>query len=168
MSTEPGLMHQVLDSLHQDKERRETRPDSSSSEPGSRVRLLSERPARPSTPMAHSSAAVPPSAPSTQPAAVPTSTPSGQDFLQQAAAMLVAFGAIVASRLILLLGGLGAFVVVVMALRDPSPMMLAVAISYDVFVFIPLVWLTWQGAGHGNGPGITRRSRDLDPGGHQG
>jgi len=72
----------------------------------------------------------------------------------------VAFGAIVAARLILLLGGLGAFVVVVMALREPSPMMLAAALSYDIFVFIPLVWLSYaqwaRGADDGNGAGGPR------------
>jgi hypothetical protein len=83
--------------------------------------------------------------------------------------MLVAFGAIVAARMILLLGGLGAFVVVVMALRDPTPMMLAVAMSYDIFVFIPLVWLSYvQGLGHANSTGVARRSGDLHPGGDQG
>jgi hypothetical protein len=61
-----------------------------------------------------------------------------------------------------------------MALRDPSAMMLAVAMSYDIFVFIPLVWLSYvqnlQGIGitDGNGTGFARRSGDLDPGGDQG
>jgi hypothetical protein len=60
-------------------------------------------------------------------------------------AVFQAIATVLAIRLQLLLALLGAFVLAIMAMRDPSYLALAVLLVYSGLTVIPLVWLAWPG-----------------------
>lgn len=64
------------------------------------------------------------------------------------ASVIAASAAVLSTRLILLLGLIGAFVLAVMAARESSLIDLAILVAYAVLVLVPLVWLetrtTWS------------------------
>lgn len=66
--------------------------------------------------------------------------PPGRD--AQALAVMVALGHIIGPRLLLLLAGLGAFVLCVVAVAHPSWQGLVTALSYIAFVLGPVFYLT--------------------------
>lgn len=55
--------------------------------------------------------------------------------------MVMAIATVVSARLILLLAGIGAFVLAFLSLPNPSTAALMVNGIYDLVVFVPLIWL---------------------------
>lgn len=53
----------------------------------------------------------------------------------------MALATVLSARLILLLAGIGAFVLAYLALQQPTPPALIACAIYDIAIFAPLVWL---------------------------
>lgn len=107
----------------------------------SRVRLLSER----QVPETRQPPDVLPPRPNTDhsPTATeaPPSTPSRREFLSQTLSVIMALATVLSARLILLLAGIGAFVLAYFALQQPTNAALTACAIYDLTIFAPLVWL---------------------------
>lgn len=107
-----------------------------------KVRILSERRSEQEIPLEASSRLSPATAPNTPTAtAAPLSTASDPEFHRQFLASMSAIAALLAVRFILLAGLLGAFLLGMLAVLEPSTNKLIAAGTYDVLVFIPLVVL---------------------------
>ena len=128
-------------------------------ETSSRIRLLRERsiePSNPNTPQKTSSAtppsetALPDEATRSRaidrpeeiaPSAGRSSTRSNGDYLTQMLAVLSTISMMLAARALLLLAGVGAFSLALLALQSPTMMALAVNLVYDLMVVIPIAAL---------------------------
>lgn len=100
------------------------------------VTLVGERQAMPNltpTPVPMPSPTTPP------PSAAPSSPRSETVYRGQVLAAFHAIATVLAIRLLLLLSGMGAFCLSLLALLNPDVMKLAASVIYDVFIFIPLV-----------------------------
>ena len=69
------------------------------------------------------------------------SPPSNPVFLQQMLASLTAIATLLSARFLLLIAGIGAFVLHFLAVQNPDTMKLLTAVGYDLLVFMPLTWL---------------------------
>lgn len=86
--------------------------------------------------------------PAPDPKAFPVDTSAERLAMYRAiASVIAASAAVLSTRLILLLGLIGAFVLAVMAAREASLIDLAILVSYAVLVLVPLIYLetrtTW-------------------------
>ena len=66
---------------------------------------------------------------------------SNQAFLTQTVAILTAIATLLAARFLLLISGVGGFVLSYMAMQSPDTSRLLVCAIYDVMIFCPLVWM---------------------------
>ena len=102
-------------------------PETSTTSSGaSRVRLISTRET--------------PAAIDTRPEA-PASKPSNPEFLAEVTAVLTAIAMLLSARLILLLSGVGGFVLAFVAVTNPTVLGIVVSVVYDLGIFCPLVFL---------------------------
>jgi hypothetical protein len=74
-------------------------------------------------------------------AAAARSTPSRAGYHEQILAVLSAISMVLAARMMAMLATLGAFVLAMTAMTNPTPLTIVIAAAYYVGVLLPLVWL---------------------------
>lgn len=82
--------------------------------------------------------------PEPPPASMAPSPASNRAFLETVLATLSAIAMMLSARLILLMTGIGSFILAYLAIQNATPMTLMAAGTYDVLVLIPMVALYWH------------------------